>query len=102
VIEIVRSRKYMKHVRERGCCCRSFAGERCGGDMRAHHHGRRGGGGMGIKTTDLHTVPLCRAHHDEFHANGEIYPFDKAATELLFQEAMVDSLALALQLGLKL
>ncbi len=70
--------------------------------MHAHHHGRRGGGGMGIKTSDLHTVPLCDAHHAEFHKTGAIFPFDSEATELLFQESMVDSLGLALQLGLKL
>lgn len=100
--EPVRSKKYMVHVREQGCCCASFARARCDGPMRAHHHGRRGGGGMSLKTSDLHTVPVCRAHHDEFHRTGEVYPFDAAATELLFSEAMVDALASALQLGLKL
>ncbi len=98
----VRSRRYLAHVRQQACCCRSFAGERCGGDPVAHHHGRRGGGGMSIKTSDLHTVPLCDLHHKEWHKNAEIYPFDHEATELLFSQAMVDSLGLALQSGLNL
>lgn len=57
---------------------------------------------MSLKTSDLHTVPLCEAHHGEFHKNGEVRPFDAASTELLFTEAMVDSLASALELGLRL
>ncbi len=57
---------------------------------------------MSIKTSDLHTVPLCDLHHKEWHKNAEIYPFDHEATELLFSQAMVDSLGLALQSGLNL
>jgi hypothetical protein len=57
---------------------------------------------MGIKTSDLHTVPLCDAHHREFHSTGRIRPFDADETELMFQQVMVDLLAGALQLGLKL
>lgn len=100
MISPVRSRRYLTHVRERRCCCSSFS--RCDGQLHAHHHGRRGGGGVGIKTTDLHTVPLCQSHHDEFHRTGRVHPFDKAETELLFAQAMVDSLGAALQSGLKL
>jgi len=98
----VRSRPYLKHVREQGCCCRSWAGDRCDGKMHAHHHGRRGGGGMSLKTSDLHTVPLCTAHHTEFHKTGAIAPFDSDATELHFAQVMVDCLGAALSLGLKL
>lgn len=98
----VRSEKYLRHVRQRECCCRSFAGARCGGIMHAHHHGRRGGGGMSIKTTDLHTVTLCDNHHREFHKNGEVYPFDAATTDLLFWQTMVDSLGEALLEGITL
>lgn len=57
---------------------------------------------MGLKTSDLHTVPLCTAHHGEFHRTGSVEPFERDATELLFAQAMVDCLALALQLGVKL
>lgn len=70
--------------------------------MHAHHHGRRGGGGMGIKTSDLHTVPICDAHHREFHRTGEVGPFNAPETNLLFAQAMVDCLGLALQSGVKL
>lgn len=97
--EPLRSPKYLGHVREQGCCCASFARSRCGGPMHAHHHGRHG---IGTKTADLNTVPLCTYHHTEFHKTGAIEPFDRAATELLFAQAMVRSLQAALLSGLKL
>ena len=99
----VRSPRYLAHVREQPCCCASFARARCSGEVVAHHHGRRGGGGTSIKTSDLHTVPLCDHHHNaEFHKTGSVEPFGRMDTELLFARAMVDCLTLALQSGLKL
>ena len=71
--------------------------------MVAHHHGKAaGGGGVSIKGSDLRTVPLCDAHHTEFHKTGKVYPFESGDTELLFLSAMVESLAAALLSGLKL
>jgi len=29
------------------------------------------GGGMGIKGSDLHAIPLCRLHHSEYHHFGK-------------------------------
>lgn len=92
----------MAHVRERGCCCASFARVRCGGGMHAHHQRQSGGGGMGLKPDDTRTVPLCDAHHREFHKTGAIHPFNAATTALLFAQAMVECLESALQSELKL
>jgi hypothetical protein len=41
-------------------CCRPAPSD-------PHHVGRRG---VGQKTDDYRTVPLCRRCHDEFHATG--------------------------------
>jgi hypothetical protein len=57
---------------------------------------------MSLKNSDLHTVPLCDEHHKYFHRWGAIEPFDRAATNQLFADAMVACLALALESGLKL
>lgn len=97
--EPYRSEPYLRHVRNQVCCCSRFASKRCGGPMHAHHHGKHG---ISTKTSDLHTVPLCTYHHDEFHRSGCVEPFDRGATDLLFAQAMVESLSLALRLGLKL
>jgi hypothetical protein len=61
----IRSENYLAFVRVRPCCV-------CGapGPSEPHHFGRRG---MGQKTDDLRTVPLCVALngcHDVFHNNG--------------------------------
>jgi hypothetical protein len=34
-------------------------------DVIAHH---MTGGGMGMKAANSDTIPLCRAHHEDFHA----------------------------------
>lgn len=58
----VRSETYMAFVRRDPCCG-------CGapGPSDPHHFGSRG---VGQKTDDRRTVPLCRKCHDEFHAHG--------------------------------
>jgi hypothetical protein len=48
----------------------------------AHHHGRRqGGGGTGIKGCDLLTVPLCNAHHQEWHQRAQVGNLSHVETE---------------------
>jgi hypothetical protein len=60
-----RSPAYLAFVREHACCA-------CGaeGPSDAHHFGPRG---LGEKTDDFRTAPLCRRCHDEWHARGFIY-----------------------------
>ncbi len=73
----IRSKRYLDWVRARPCCI-------CGGtqDIHAHHHGRReGGGGMGLKTCDLHTVPLCPSCHRQWHIQGAIGQLSRDRTQ---------------------
>lgn len=76
----LRSALYLKWVRSQPCCiCGATQG------IHAHHHGRKeGGGGMGIKTCDLHTVPLCESCHRQWHQHGAIgqYSRDRTVAEL--------------------
>ncbi len=58
-----RSDEYLAFVRTHSCCV-CFAPP----PSDAHHYGH--GGGMGMKTGDDETVPLCRGHHAEWHAHG--------------------------------
>lgn len=53
---------YLAFMREQECCwCRRP------GPSDPHHFGKRG---TGQKADDYHTVPLCRACHEYFHARG--------------------------------
>lgn len=89
----IRSKRYLDWVRSRPCCI-------CGGtqDIHAHHHGRReGGGGMGIKTCDLHTVPLCQTCHGQWHQQGAIRARSRDATmALLWREVAIQLRAAAI------
>lgn len=58
------SKKYREAVRKLPCCI----GERCHGDVVAHHIES---GGMRIKCDDFKTVPICHKHHDEVHRLGK-------------------------------
>ncbi len=62
----VRSKKHLAEVRSRGCCV-------CGSPEADAHHLRVIGEqrGLGIKNSDLFTIPLCRKHHDELHSWGD-------------------------------
>lgn len=63
----VRSRTYMDFVKGHKCCvCQAPP------PSDPHHYGPAGTKGMGLKTDDLRTVPLCRLCHDEFHAKAEV------------------------------
>ena len=77
-----RCRTYLDFVRSHPCCA-------CGANAdEAHHFGPRG---MGEKCSDLLAVPLCKKHHDDFHACGVIaglpesrFASDRVATEHAF------------------
>lgn len=58
---------YTRWVKAQNCAC-------CG--MPAddpHHIIGHGQGGMGTKAHDLFVIPLCRAHHDELHADMQAF-----------------------------
>lgn len=65
-----RAQHYLAFVREQDCAWCQSPGT---GVIHAHHHGPRG---MGQKTDDYRTVPLCARCHNQEHAgayldNGE-------------------------------
>ncbi|HAT3749140.1 TPA: DUF968 domain-containing protein [Klebsiella oxytoca] len=54
---------YTRWVKSQKCvCCNKPADD-------PHHLIGHGQGGMGTKAHDLFVLPLCRAHHDELHAD---------------------------------
>lgn len=72
--------EYLRHVEARGCCMHWAGG--CRGDVVAHHHGKsEGGGGTSLKVSDYRTVPLCDAHHAEFHAGNLVDRFAYAQAD---------------------
>lgn len=55
--------KYTRWVKQQTCaCCNQPADD-------PHHITGLGLGGMATKAHDLFVIPLCRAHHDELHAD---------------------------------
>lgn len=65
-----RSAAYLDYVRAHPCCA-------CGSPPTSEaHHFMRGGGGMALKVDDTHTVPLCRACHNRWHAQAYFPCFD--------------------------
>lgn len=63
---IFRDAAYLSWVREQPCLI-------CGVSPCDPHHLNMQGkhsGGMGLKTSDYRTVPLCREHHSEYHSRG--------------------------------
>jgi len=83
-----RSNEYLDFVRTHPCChprCMAQADH-------AHHFDRkRGGGGVGLKSHDTFTVPLCARHHDEIHQHGGFgaFNFDRFNTNAhLYQVAL--------------
>lgn len=84
-----RSEPYLAFVREHACCSCGAAGP-----SDPHHYAPKGqGGGMGMKCSDMRTVPLCRLCHDHFHSKGYVPGrFMARETHLLFMETQVSLL----------
>ncbi len=80
--KMARSAAYLAFVRAEPCCVCSAPAP-----SDPHHFGPRG---VGQKTDDFRTVPLCRRCHDDFHACG-LVPRDqtRAATEHRFYSVQV-------------
>ena len=60
--------KYLKFVRTLPC---SYCGNP---DTEPHHIIEIGDGIMGAKASDIHSMPLCRKHHDEVHKDPFQWP----------------------------
>lgn len=87
----LRDAAYLRHVRAQPCCVGRDAATTtpCSGPVVAHHHGPRG---MGEKTDDYRTVPLCDGHHREFHDRGTIGEWPRADLDRSFTRVMSDVL----------
>jgi hypothetical protein len=85
----IRSPSHLAFVRRQRCWfCQTDR------DVVAHHHSKKyGGGGTGMRGCDLLTVPLCSAHHDEWHSRAQIG--DLTTTET--QREMWKGMALTLR-----
>lgn len=70
-----RNPKYLSFIRSMPCAvgCLPIGPFRqmCSGPTHAHHVRTAATSGMGLKPADLgNTVPLCAAHHSEYHQIG--------------------------------
>lgn len=87
----LRDAAYLRHVRALACCVsRDGASGPCSGPIVAHHHGPRG---LGEKTDDYRTVPLCDGHHREFHDRGTIGEWTRDALDRSFVYVMSNTLS---------
>lgn len=81
--------KYTQWIKTQPClCCGKQADD-------PHHLIGYGQGGMGTKAHDLFVLPLCRAHHDELHADVRAFE-SKYGTQ---PELIIRTLDRALALG---
>lgn len=81
--------KYTKWAKRQPCAC-------CGQQADDPHHLiGYGQGGMGTKAHDLFVIPLCRAHHDELHADMKAFE-EKYGTQ---PELLLKTLDRALAIG---
>lgn len=77
-----RSQAFLAFVRGKPCCACSAPAP-----SDPHHYGRRG---IGQKTDDFRTVPLCRRCHDRWHAEHVVEgDADRRETDLRFLRVQV-------------
>ncbi|WBT59310.1 DUF968 domain-containing protein [Kosakonia oryzendophytica] len=75
--------KYTRWVKAQQCmCCNNPADD-------PHHLIGHGNGGMGTKAHDLFVIPLCRAHHDELHADTVVFE-EKYGSQLTLLFRFID------------
>lgn len=65
----VRSDPHLKWIRGFTCAVANKGG--CGGRTEAAHVRTGTDGGMGVKPSDCHVIPLCSIHHGLQHQWGE-------------------------------
>lgn len=64
---------HLKWLRGRPCACAARHGSSCEGKIEAAHVDRAGGKGVSLKVADYHAVPLCSAHHAEYHRGAATF-----------------------------
>ncbi len=86
----IRNSGHLKWIRGHECSC---MGINCGGGIEAAHVRTGTDGALGVKPSDLWTLPLCSVHHAQQHNIGEasferIYKIDmKAIAQALWQKS---------------
>lgn len=88
---MARSEKYLAFVRGKKCCA-------CGKPAPSHAH-HQGGRGMGQKTDDYRTVPLCGICHHEWHLRATLPGMDSKTAKLMMLTEQVDLLVEFLKTG---
>jgi hypothetical protein len=88
----VRDPEHRARVRRLPCASRLLPGAQCRGDVQCSH--RDEGKGMGLKTSDLESVPMCAGCHDSWTNNtpGAFHDWPKATKRLWFVDAIADTL----------
>jgi hypothetical protein len=88
----VRDPGHRAAVRKLPCASRSLPGAQCLGDVQCSH--RDEGKGIGLKTSDLESVPMCAGCHDSWTNNspGAFKDWPKATKRLWFVDAIADTL----------
>ncbi len=67
----IRCAAHLKWIRGHDCLIRHRAGHYCDGKVEAAHVRNGTDGGVGIKPSDIWTVPLCSIAHAQQHRIGE-------------------------------
>lgn len=67
-----RNPKYLDFIRSQPCLRGWSGGCSAGARSEAAHVRFLGGGGVSLKPSDYHTVPLCSKHHEFQHQKGEL------------------------------
>ncbi|WP_227732438.1 DUF968 domain-containing protein [Yersinia proxima] len=82
------NKKWLKWVKSQQCCgCGSSADD-------PHHIIGHGQGGMGTKTHDLFTIPLCRICHDALHADMHAWEAEHGSQVVLWFHFMDRSISI--------
>ncbi len=81
----IRNPEYLSWIRRQPCAADSSAYP-CPNPSEASHHGPRG---MGQKTDDYRTIPLCHDHHTQWHQHGTLFGWDRATTDAWIQERII-------------
>lgn len=79
---------YTRWVKAQQCCgCGNQADD-------PHHITGRGLGGMGMKASDLHVIPLCRRCHDDLHANTSEWEAEHGSQDSHLSQTLARAAAL--------
>ena len=90
--------EFMAFVRRLACSARSLdPAYPCSGRVEADHCGPRG---VGQKSDDRLTIPMCHAHHMARHDfSGPFKTYDQKAMRLFVAKALVETQIAARELG---